>query len=96
MNLEFDVNEEPSLVQWSNIRLGAAVMKHGWGIGQSEVDTTAFELAYDTLSRRGLNVYEMRAAFRLIREQVTWCCILKIFKISKIFNIFTNILGKSY
>ena len=67
----YDSDEEQSFVQWSNIRLGAAIMKHGWGIGEEEeVDATTFELAYDALSRRGLNIYEMRAAFRLIRDQV--------------------------
>ena len=76
----YDSDEEQSFVQWSNIRLGAAIMKHGWGIVNEEVDATTFELAYDALSRRGLNIYEMRAAFRLIRDQVTFCLISEIDK----------------
>ncbi len=58
------------------------MIKHGWGLkveDESE-DETTFDLAYDMLTRQGLNIYEMRAAFRLIREQPQHIPPLEAFK----------------
>jgi len=67
-----------SCVSWNNIRLGASVIQHGGILDLTE--ETAFKLAYGMLIRQGLNVYEIRAAMRLIREQPEQVPSLESFK----------------
>lgn len=66
-----DDDDVMAFVNWNSIRLGASVIKHGWGLDpeNSDEDETTFDMAYDQLTRSGLNIYEMRAAFRVVREQ---------------------------
>eukprot|EP01083_Nonionella_stella_P001916 5522_1 len=76
-----------SYVQWNHIRLGASVIKYGWALDiDDDEDETTFELAYDTLTRQGLNIYEIRAAIRLIRQQPEQIPPLETFKQLTIHN----------